>query len=294
MPTGFKQFNEFVKDKDKGKAPVKKIADYPGPISNAPPCGGKPYAKTNKNSKTSKNKNSDWTNLGDKSLVYRPKTDQGMSEKKAAKCVDTVKEFVDVTKTMSPADFAKYIATHSKNSGIVHESIHNTVKLLSDHPHHIADLVRELKRKGMFEEAISVIREMVGPPAHHTGVPAVPAAPEMATGKTQGMGHADDSELDGDDDQSPHGETCPTCGQPMPKDDLTHDMHSDDEDMEGLDDEDLDDMGDPNKVAPPGGMGQDKVPNQAPRPMPQNKPQPSFMSRMMARESTKSRKTLKG
>jgi hypothetical protein len=209
MPKSFKEFKQFVTDKDKGKAPVKKIADYPGPISNAPPGGGSPYAATGKGGKAAKGAKvgSDWTDKGDKKLVYKPKTDQGMSDKKGSAKIDSVKEFVDQTKGLSPAEFAGYIAKGHKDAGIVHESISNTCKVLSNSPGRTADLVRELKRNGLLKQTVAecllhaegfeavaalmgdaikgehvcrrltkAMNEMIGPPAHHGMHPYGPPA----------------------------------------------------------------------------------------------------------------------
>lgn len=327
MPKRFKQFSEFVTDKDKGKAPVKKIADYTGPIPNKPPGGGSPYAATGKGGKASKGAKvgSDWTEKGDKSLVYKPKTDQEMSDKGTAKCVDSVKEFVDATKGMSPSQFAKYISENSANVGIAHESIHQVCKILAENPQHTADLVRELNRKellplavasafshpegyktvvAMMENSVEFCRklvnamnEMVGPPAHHMGM-GHPAA-----GGSLGMGD-DGTGIPPTPGQDPSGMGAPHPLDPHASPDGDDDIDDiddgdglgdedfDDEDDLGINDEDMDGMGDPTQgAAQPGdhhhhhhGAGLPKPPMGMGGPPPQDMPKPSMMARMMARE----------
>ena len=219
-----KKFKQFVTDKDKDKAPVKKIADYEGPFKNTPPSGGEPYAATGKGGKATKNAkvNGDWTDKGNKDLVYKPKTDQDSPDKKGdVKGVESVKEFVDETKGLSATEFAKYLAKNNKNSGIVHESIHQTCQALVQNPNNIPDLVRELKRTGLLGQTaleclshqegyealatlmgdenlgesvcrrlVKTMDEMVGPPMHHgmhpRGTPAHHGMLNMGDGGMMG------------------------------------------------------------------------------------------------------------
>lgn len=315
----FKHFNEFVKDKDKGKAPVKKIADYTGPMKNSPPGGGKPYAAAGKGGKAARGKvGSDWTDKGDKDLVYKPKTDQGMPDKGKAKCCDSVKEFVDATRDMTPADFAKYLAENAGNSGEVHESIEKTCHMLAEDPNMVFHFVAEANRSGIFshlfrasfayDEGFEIladmmgdgetgdslcrkiaraVNEMVGPPMHHSGGGSLDVGDEEPDPGHEGMPphhgkhphphDTDDEDLDlGDDDD----------------DDGDEDGDGHEEDEFGLDDEDVDGMGDPSMGDDPDApMSHDPHTNptphhrfRAPVGVGAEAPRPSMMSRMMARE----------
>jgi hypothetical protein len=262
----FKQFHEFVKDKDKGKAPVKQIADYPGPIKNAPPGGGKPYAAAGGKAPKSK-VDSDWTDKGDKDLVYKPKTAVPGTKKCCSDHVDSVKEFVDTTKHMNPAEFAKYLARTKGNCGAIHESINATCKLLKSQPNQVEALVAEARRAGIYRQLVEftlkqneglkilaemmadrktgestcrslcrAMNEMVGPPAH-----------QMKRGSL-GMGdegHGMGDPHGGPDDMSgPHGMG---GGHPHPldHDDMDDDeFHDDDMDDDEFHDDDMDDMDD--------------------------------------------------
>jgi len=270
------KFHEFLDTQKGNKKPkIAVVSDYDGPSPAAPEfgktpehSGGKgqsgkvhPY-KGGKNA-PDPNKGHGKDGLGhkgDKSHHYMPKTQHTNTvSNKELKSYPNIKtsEWINKTKGLSLAEFAKKVRTQrmkglDEGTSVAYDAIRETVSVCQRNYSYIADVVLEMRRKGIFESVFAymaqqpesmpvvthlmetdytfarklaeAVGEMVGPPIgdedheedHHDD---------------EDMHHDDEHEDEDDHDEDDHDED-------------DEDMHHDDEDMHGDEDEhDEDDEG---------------------------------------------------
>ena len=293
----YQKFAEYLdaNSKLRATAPVKKIADFEGKVDTKPvkekkhkDAGGKgqdgeikPYKGGPDARDPNKGKLADgFADKGDKKLKYTLTNDvgkaiEGVPGGKGAPTWPKTKtqEWVDRTKNMSLAEFTKTVrdeALEGCEKEVPHNSIKETVSACKCNKKHVAALVREMKRNGLFGKLVSemvqhpetfkalailmerdesyarkfvkAMNEMIAPPIDGAGGP-----PMMGKKKKppmmgdMGMPHPDDM---GDDDSDEDGD----------------DMDGDDDmgdDMDGDDDMGDDDMGDGSDMDGDEGMDDD-------------------------------------
>ncbi|RTK93285.1 MAG: hypothetical protein EKK64_10265 [Neisseriaceae bacterium] len=176
----FKKFDEYLVSKNKTitTAPVEKVAEFKGTIPAKPEkekkdkdSGGSgqvgspyPYKSGSDAKDPNKEDKSGLAYKGDNKLKYEPKTEE--APKKVPSWPKTkMQEWLDKTKKMSTAEFAKNIKSDIQK-GLDEcqqplETVKNAVKICKCNEQHISVLVRELKRNQMFE---SFFNEMIQHP----------------------------------------------------------------------------------------------------------------------------------
>jgi hypothetical protein len=175
----YMKFQEYL-DRNKkvsNSAPVKKIADYEGPIDNKPPKekkhknsggdapggGGHPYKAGSDGKDPNKGKlNDGFAGKGDSKLKYTPDTDLPKDVASGGSKVKTwpktkTQEWVDRTRGMSLAEFTKAIRDEALKGleecgcqKAPDKNIKDTVNLCKCNKKNIGAFVREMKRNGLF------------------------------------------------------------------------------------------------------------------------------------------------
>jgi len=172
------RFQEYLDAKNKfTKSPkVKAVADFEGKTEDKPGkekmhknAGGKgqegtPYPY--KAGKATKPSNDGLAHSGDKNLVYKPDTKMDYQKQNVSKSemgvpggkkiaswpMTKTQEWVDRTKKMSLAEFTKKIRNEALNNLNPSQigSIQETVEICKKNKSSISNLVREMKRNGLF------------------------------------------------------------------------------------------------------------------------------------------------
>ena len=179
---GYMSFNEYV-EKQKGhkKPKIAVVADYDGPSSDSPKLGdmpkdsggkgqhGKPHPY--KSGKDAPNRNKDDKSAlghkGNKSNQYMPKaTHSNTVSNKTLSSYPNVKtqEWVDRTKNMSLPEFTKKVRSErmknlGENAVKAYDSIKETTEFCGKSNTYVADLVLEMKRKGVFEKVFKIMAQ---------------------------------------------------------------------------------------------------------------------------------------
>jgi hypothetical protein len=179
---GYMSFNEYVeKQKGQKKPKIAVVADYDGPSSDSPKLGdmpkdsggkgqhGKPHPY--KSGKDAPNRNKDDKSAlghkGNKSNQYMPKATHSntVPSKKLASYPNVkTQEWVDRTKNMSLPEFTKRVRSErlqnlGENAVKAYESIKETTSFCGKSDTYVADLVLEMKRKGVFEKVFKIMAQ---------------------------------------------------------------------------------------------------------------------------------------
>lgn len=283
---GYMKFHEFL-DKQKGnkKPKIAVVPDYDGPSPAAPELGKTPEHSGGKGQsgkvhpyKAGKdapdpNKGHGHDGLGHKghkSDHHMPKTQHTNTvSNKELKSYPNIKtsEWIKNTKGLSLAEFAKKVRTQrlsglDEGTSVAYDAIRETVSVCQRNSSYIADVVLEMRRKGIFESVFAymaqqpesmpvvahlmetdftfarklaeAVGEMVGPPIgdedhdhdHHDD--------------DEDMHHDDDEHDDEEHDDDEHDDEDDHDDDEDMHHDDDEDMHHDDEDMHGDEHGDLD------------------------------------------------------
>ena len=267
------RFQEYLDAKNKfTKSPkVKSVADFEGKTEDKPGkekmhknAGGKgqegtPYPyKAGKATKPSKD---GLVHSGDKNLVYKPDTKLDYQKQNVSKSemgvpggkkiaswpMTKTQEWVDRTKKMSLAEFTKKVRSEALNNLDPSQigSIQETVEICKKNKSSISNLVREMKRNGLFnnlmeelsnhEETYKAFANLMGSDEAYSRK-LVKAMSEMVAPPIGGSDEDDQKDM-GDEDQDDQSDDSNMDDEDHEEGDEDHQEGDDEGDME-------DDMGD--------------------------------------------------
>jgi hypothetical protein len=265
------QVKEFVDAKGKliEKPATEIVADYKGPVANAPK-DGKPYK--NNGGMVAQPKEKGFADEGPKDLIYNPETEPGDSKNLPGG--KNIKNFFDETKHMTMKEFTQHMKGKIGFDAI--KSVKDLVKLSESNEHLFFNLIFEVKRNGKLEnlleallsipETYKVIAKLVKEDLTESRVKFLYNAINEAVAPPVGMDDVDD----GEESDSDHSEDDDDMN--MPHDDSEGEEGGDDDEMNHDSDENddmdhEDDMGkDGEEMDHEDDMGGDM--SQSPKPFP--------------------------